>query len=252
VSEQMLAELLDRVVPVSDRGRPDWAEVMAIAGTAGVQRRRWKPPRRYVALVAALALAVLLATPAFGVRDRILDLIDGAPAPAEVKTHFASSDALRTQLFESANEAGATLHDRFSPVVASRARGIFALDTEEGPIYLWAAPTEDGRQCWLVQSGADQTTGRPYGHGGCDRETHASGMQPQSWWTAERPSVTIVHARIYDNSITQVVAKLETGGTVAFPVAAGHALGTIEKDARLSALVGRNDEGEEIKRITFR
>lgn len=252
MSEQVLAELLDRVVPASERGSPDWVEVMAIAGvpSASVQRRRWKPRRRYLALVAALVLAVFLVTPAFGVRERLLDLIEGTPAPAEVETHFASSDALRTQLFESANEAGATLHDRFSPVVASGARGIFALATADGPIYLWAAPTEDGRQCWFIQAGGDQTTGRLYGQGGCDTEPHVSDMRPETWWTAERPSVKILHARIYDDAITHVVAELEDGTTVPLHVAAGHALATVEKDARVLALVGRNDAGEEIKRTT--
>ena len=254
MSEQVLAELLDRVVPASERGRPDWAEVMATVGepSASVQRRRWKPRRRHSALVAALALAVLSVTPAFGVRDRLLDLIEGTPAPVEVKTHFASSDALRTQLFESANEAGATLHDRFSPVVASGARGIFALDTADGPIYLWAAPTEDGRQCWLIQAGSDRATGRPYGLGGCDNEPHVSDMRPETWWTAERPSVKILHARIYDEAITHVVAELQDGSTVPLHVAAGHALATVEQDALVLALVGRNDAGEEIKRTTGR
>src|SRR6187401_1889210 len=78
MSEQMMAELLDRVVPV-ELGRPDWDDVRARANLrdqrdARPRRRTFRRPR-YIVLAAALALAVLLVTPAFGVRDLLVDLV---------------------------------------------------------------------------------------------------------------------------------------------------------------------------------
>jgi hypothetical protein len=215
-------------------------------------RSRPRPRRTLVAVAAAALVGAFLVTPASGLGERLLDLIQGTPAPPEVQTHFASSNATREKLFARAEEAGARLHDRFSPVIAAEARGVFALDTADGPIYLWAAPTEDGRQCWLIQAGAEFTTGRPYGFGSCDGTRHESGIRPETVWTAERPSVEIVHVRVFDDAITRVDVELEGMPTVALPVAAGHALGVVAKDERVVALVGRNEEAEEVTRTTLR
>jgi hypothetical protein len=206
-----------------------------------------------IAVASALLLAVLLATPAFGLGGRLLDLIQGSPAPPEVQTHFAVSNEHRIELFAHAQAAGLELRDRFSPVIASEARGLFAIESVDGPIYLWAAPTEDGRQCWLIQAGAAPATGRPYGGGSCDATEQTSAIRPSYGWTAERPSVRIMHARVYDDSITRVEVEFEDGAVVTLPVVGGHALGTVANEPLpVVAFVGRNADGEEIARKTVR
>jgi hypothetical protein len=210
---------------------------------------------RSVAVVVALAaiLGVLLVAPAFGIGGRFLDLIQGTPAPAEVETHFAASNRLRASLFAFAEEAGHELHDRFSPVIASEARGLFALESADGPIYLWAAPTEDGRQCWLIQWGAAPATGRPYGKGSCDSTGEARAIRTSLGWTAERPSVRILHARLYDDAITRVEVEFEDASVLTLPVVAGHALGTVANEPLpVVAFVGRDADGEEVARATLR
>jgi hypothetical protein len=218
------------------------------------RRRSSRPKRRdaLVAVTAAALLAALLVAPALGLGDRLLDLFERPPAPAEVQTHFAVSDVLRRQHLAYAEAAGHELHDRFSRVVAGEARGVAAVESADGPIYLWAAPTEDGRQCWLIQAGAATATGRPYGSGSCDGTEAASGIRPGTLWTAERPSVKIVHARVYDDAITRVEIVIEGGPGVSLPVVAGHALGTVAKDARVVAFVGRNENADEVTRTTLR
>jgi hypothetical protein len=201
-----------------------------------------------IALAAATVLGVLLATPAFGIGGQVLDLIRGKPAPPEVQTSFAANDTLRAKLYAHAQAAGARLHDRFAPVVADQARGVAAIESADGPIYLWAAPTEDGRQCWLIQTGAEAATMRPYGVSSCDG-TDAEGLiRPQALWTAERPSVEIVHARVYDDVITRVDVELERSPSVSLEVVSGHAIGTVPKDARVVAFVGKDADGGEVTR----
>jgi hypothetical protein len=218
-------------------------------------RRRARRPRRRVALIALVAAAAaLLVAPAFGLGDRVLELIQGPTAPPEVQKSFTEGDSAREQHFAYAAAAGAEMHDRFSHVVPGAARQVAALETGDGPIYLWATPTEDGRQCWLIQSGGDPATGRPYGFGSCDGIDRTGSIQPDGpAWTIERPSVRIMHVRTYDDSITRVDLDLEGAPDMSLPVSSGHALGTIpneEGQVRPLSVVGRNADGEVIARWT--
>src|SRR3954464_7884418 len=193
-----------------------------------VQRHTRRPLRRAALVAAAAPAAALVVAPAFGIGGRVLDLIHGSPAPPEVQTSFADSNALRERLFKNAEAAGDELHDRYSPVVPGEARGIAEIETEDGPIYLWAAPTEDGRQCWLIQTGSEPTTGRPYGPGSCDGIDRTGSLQPEGpMWTFLRPSVLTFHVRVYDEQITRVELEVEGADELSLPVASGHALGTI-------------------------
>lgn len=223
-----------------------------LSAHAAAPRRSRAGRRVLVALAAAALLAVLLVTPALGIGGRLLDLIQGPPAPPEVQTYFAANDGTREKMFAFAEEAGAKLHDRFSPVIASEARGVFAIESAEGPIYLWAAPTEDGRQCWLIQAGTENVTGRPFGLGGCDGPgEQPSAMSPGVWWTAERPNIEIVHVRIYDDAITRIEVEVEGASAISLPVVSGYALGTVAKEERILAIVGREADGDEVMRMTL-
>ena len=115
---------------------------------------RWLTRRRLVVIAATALLAGLLVTPALGIGGRVLDLVQGTPAPPEVQTFFASTDALM-DVARDPDEAGKALHDRLVrvPVIASEARLVFVIETPDGPIHIWAAPTTDGRQCELFQWG---------------------------------------------------------------------------------------------------
>lgn len=216
--------------PIDDS---DWLDV----------RRRARRPWKRVALVAVVAAAAaLLVAPAFGIGDRALDLIRGDPAPPAVQTHFAATNELREQMFAHAADAGLELHDRYSRVIPSEARGVIALETPDGPVYLWVAPTEDGRQCWLGPVS-----------GSCDGIVDSGPLRPEGpGWTDRRPSVLVFHVRVYDEAITRVQLQLEGADELSLPVVSGHALGTIptQEHVRLLSVVGRNADGEVVARWT--
>jgi hypothetical protein len=225
--------------PIDDS---DWLDVRRRA-------RRLGPTRKRIVLAAAAAvLAAVVVTPAFGIGSRLLDLIGGSPAPPRVQTYFAQSDALRARLFAYAAAAGQQLRERFSPVVPGSARGVAAIDSVDGPIYLWAAATEDGRQCWLIQAGEDAATRRPYGFGACDDEHPSGRIVPGTYWTDERPNVQILHVRVYDDSVTHVSVDLYDGEAVSLPVASGHALGVIAMGLRVKEFEARNADGDVVAR----
>jgi hypothetical protein len=132
------------------------------------------------------------------------------------------------------------------------ARGVAAIESPDGPIYLWAAPLLDrGGQCWLIQAGGDPATSRPYGYESCDGSNWSDGMSTETLWTIERPTIQILHARVYDNSITRVEVDLRGAQPVYLQVASGHALGTVPKDVHVDGYVGLNADGDPIARERF-
>ncbi len=231
-----------------------------------------------VAIATAIVFGVLLVTPAFGIGSRLLDFIQGAPAPPEVQTFFATDDAYMDVVRAYSDEAGEVLHDRLAPVpvIASETRLVSAIESPDGPIYLWMAPTEDGRQCELLQWGDELPNGQlavtniasggsqaplkdepVNGAGACEGPDHGGpGLWPGGVRTELRPSVTIVRVRFYDATITQVEVELEGAPSVSLPVVAVGgarfvALGTVPRDERTLAVVGRNADGTEVAREAF-
>jgi hypothetical protein len=212
-----------------------------------IRRRARRPRRRLGLLAAAAALALFVVAPGFG----LIDLIEGSPAPPAITTYFATENAHRQEFLAHAPAATDAMRIRFSPTIVGGARGVAAIDTADGPIYLWAAPTEDGGQCWLIQAGADPSTGRPYGSGACDDGDSKTPIVSDTGWTLERPSVEIVHARVHDDAITRVEVEVEGAEPLVLPVSSGHALGTLPKGARVVAYVGRDADGNVVARETL-
>jgi len=213
-----------------------------------VVRRARRPRRRIVLVAAAVIAAALVAAPAFGV----FDLLSGPPAPAPVQTLFADNNAILERLLAEAPSATKAIRDRMLPGPVGEARGVAAIESPDGPIYLWAARRLDGHgQCWLIQAGGDPATSRPYGYESCDGSNWTDGMATDTFWTAERPNIQILHARVYDDSITRVEVDLRDAKPVYLQVASGHALGTVPKDVHVDGYVGLNSHGDPVARPRF-
>jgi hypothetical protein len=214
-----------------------------------VLRRARRSRRRIVLVAAAAAAAALVAAPAFGV----FDLLSGPPAPPEVQKYFADNSAILARLLAEQPEATKAIRDRMLPGPVGEARGVAAIESPGGPIYLWAAPLLDrDGQCWLIQTGGDPATGRPFGTGACDGPQTSGGIGTDTGWTIERPHVQILHARVYDDSIRRVEVDLRAADPVYLPVVSGHALGTVPKDAVVEGYVGLNADGDAVVTETLR
>ena len=148
MSEQMMAELLDRVVPV-ELGRPDWDDVRARANLrdqrdARPQRRTFRRPR-YIVLAAALALAVLLVTPAFGVRDLLVDLV------TREDQDFGGASIAPTVVQRNFHEMTAGAPEGMDPqVLPLQTRLVAQIRYEGRERNLWVAPTARGGFCFQI------------------------------------------------------------------------------------------------------
>ena len=93
--ELEVAESFERVFPVPTVVA-DWDDVLDRAGARSGTPTR--PPSRWRVVAIAVAIvagAALLATPALGIGDRLLALIQGAPARPEVQSPVWSPDGRR-------------------------------------------------------------------------------------------------------------------------------------------------------------
>jgi hypothetical protein len=125
-------ELRERFANLEDRSDGSrWFEVVARAGDLEPRRR----PRTWLAIAAALALAVVVAAPAVGLPAKIVRLFEEAqPAPQSVQTSFADFDRV-----VSANLAAPPREVLETPA-APDARAT-----------LWVAPTRSGGFCSLIK-----------------------------------------------------------------------------------------------------
>jgi hypothetical protein len=297
-----VSSVLEELVPRFDGELGDWARVVADGRAktplltahasprdatttlalrrerAGRWHERWLTRRRLIVVAFTALLAALLVTPALGIGSRVLDLVQGTPAPPEVQTFFASSDAFMDVARDS-DEVGKVLHDRLVhvPVVASEARLVFAIDTPDGPILFWVAPTKDGRHCELSQFGdvlpngqlpltniAWGGQGQPplknepvNGAATCEGpDPGGRGLWPGGGFSELRPSVTTVRVWFYDPTITRIEVELQDAPSVSLPVVAVGgsfvAFGTVPRAERTVAVVGRSADGTEVARESFR
>jgi hypothetical protein len=138
----------------------DWADVLERAGEPAPTSRIGRPftRRRAFALAAAAAVAVALAATAFGVGRQFLP---GDPAPPAVQDEAGRLDEVKGELIP-------RVHDT-PGVLVEQTRLAASLDTADGPVYLWSAPTEKGGYCLFLEApGLELPDGRPNLAGGCN------------------------------------------------------------------------------------
>ncbi len=131
--ELEVAESFERVFPVPTVVA-DWDDVLDRAGARSGTPTR--PPSRWrlVAIaVAIVAVAALLATPALGIGDRLLSLIQGKQSPLDVQAPAWSRDG-RTIVFVSWRDGNGE---------------VYAMDADgSGPRNLTQNPAKDVRPAW--------------------------------------------------------------------------------------------------------
>ena len=180
MNDQDVTAVLERVIgPLEDEmgswddvlrraaeSRPEgWDGVLDPAGAAH-PHRRWTFPRwRVVAIaVAIVAGAALLATPALGIGDRLLSLIQGKPDPFDVQAPAWSPDG-RTIVFVS-------WRDGNGEVYAMDANGSSPRNLTQNPANdVRPAWSPDGRRIAFVRNRSPSSRCKPGpGHGRCWRD----------------------------------------------------------------------------------
>jgi dipeptidyl aminopeptidase/acylaminoacyl peptidase len=152
-----VSSVLDELVPTFSEEAGDWERVVADAGaetptttaqpwpldmaaaSAAPRRRhgtlpaRWLTRRRLVAVAVAAVLAALLVTPALGIGDRLLSLIQGKPSRLDVQAPAWSRDG-RTIVFVSWRDGNGE---------------VYAMDADSSsPRNLTQDPAQDVRPAW--------------------------------------------------------------------------------------------------------
>lgn len=141
MTEARLDELLDERVPPFEPRSDGWEDVLARARTT---RRRYAPLAA-AALVLLVLSAVLLATPAFGLRDQIIHLFasDKQQRPPELIRRY----------FRNLEPAPSTP----SGVIPGQARVAIEISVPGyGRKTLWVAPTRNGGFCTTVGCNRDR------------------------------------------------------------------------------------------------
>jgi hypothetical protein len=187
-------------------GEPDWSEVR--------RRARRLAARRLAARIGTAStiacLAVVLATPAFGLRGRLVHLFtSGEPAPARVVKGFATLDV-------GAPPGMAT------GVIAGETREVMAVPLSTGySAVLWVAPTHSGGFCeWLSTNGRESTAGS----GGCDRDRlgrFAPGLTipgPVSGGGKILKPPVVIDGHALDDRAARVEIHFEDGAIASTPV----------------------------------
>ena len=146
--EQVLAARLGELQ--GPAGEPDWADVRRKAQRLTTRRHGL----RMGTGVAAALVAVLAATPAFGLRGQLVELFSGGePAPAPVTKDFSEIDV-------------AAPPGMATGVIAGEARDVLEVPLSTGKTaVVWVAPTRSGGFCTFVSENR-----HTMGGGGCDRD----------------------------------------------------------------------------------
>jgi hypothetical protein len=198
----LLFDAIDQLVP-DPVAQGNWDDVLSRAGeTASVRRL----PRRQVLVAVSAVVAVvivLFATPAFGLRSALLDLIErtdvpfstSKPAPDRVKKQYLDLD---TRL------ASVAFPHRFGVLVAAEAREVGTFTINGHSRKLWVVPSKSGGFCYTFEKAT----------GSCNDGSSAQRKERPlsvSWLAGGRPKLGIP---------PNVVVVIRVSGAITAPSAA--------------------------------
>jgi hypothetical protein len=195
---------------------------------------------------AVLAAAGATAASASGLAARLIDVIDAEPAPARVHGEIDLQTRRKAVVpwFQELPESGA---------IASKARGVLAIETSVGPVYLWAAPTRRGGFCHLIDIEANTLPdGSPNLAGACGPQRPRSdrpfvaGPVHSSTFTA-RGDLRLLHGRV-SRAVASVHVRFAHGGVATIRPANGFFLRELAHDEEPTIVIARDASGTELGR----
>jgi hypothetical protein len=233
VSGQLLDELLEAYAPAGGRDDLDWHDVLRRAGEP--ERTRARPSRRRLVVAVALAALLLfvLATPAFGLRQALLDLVgredvsfeESPEAPLVTKRRFADLAFSRPRWLDPQVLAGDTRR--------------LVVDIGQRERVLVIAPTRRGGFCYRLQGLGGQ----------CQRNARTTAEMPGlTWWYVSRELsddtilVRTVTGTVLDERIVRLILEFKDSHSVGLrfvwvsaPIRAGFFAYSVPRDRQEEA-----------------
>jgi hypothetical protein len=203
--------------------------------------RAWPLPRpRFMLGFAAAALVLVPTAVAFG--GKLIDLFDGTPAPPYVSTNFSDFNRMADLSVQQG------FASKWPHADVSQAHGVIEVQTPDGPEDMWAAPNDQGGQCYFIDF-ADDPVGNhgAYGFGGCTTSTPDPGEQisPGEVWTYEHPNLKTVYGSVYAAAAT-VRLTFDDGSTASVPVVEHLYLASTARDAHAETVTAFDAAGNQI------
>lgn len=224
-------------VPPADPARAEEAYALAVARASSFGRPR-RP--RTVLVVAAAALVIVPSAVAFG--GKIASLFEGTPPPPEVSTTFAEFN----------NMPDAAVQDgmawKWPSVDVSKAHGVIEVQTPDGPEDMWAAPNDEGSQCYFIDFANDPAGEHGIaGFGGCPPPTSPGDTKINygDVWTYEHPDLMTVYGSVYVDAAT-VRLTFDDGTTATIPVVEHLFLDSTAKDVKAATVTALDAAGNQV------
>lgn len=220
-------------------------------GTLHVQgpvrlRRSWRPVLGVAVALVALAGAGVAVAAGFGA-------FEGTPAPPEITSDLN----VPKQIIADATKQG--FAQAFPQADVSRAHGVIEIQTPDGPEDLWAAPNDQGGQCYFIDYANDpvgSSGGKP-GSGGCftpDAYSSSKIVADGPEWGIDHPDLLTIYGSVEVDAATVKIA-LQDGSTLTAPVAEHFYLASVRKpatsgDARLEKVTAFDETGTQVAEWT--
>jgi hypothetical protein len=229
MTEAYLDDLLDEFVP-PPLARADWEDVLG----------RARRDRRRLALIVAVLTALVIVPTALAFGGRLADWFEGKPAPASIRQDFVGFNADMQKMAVGTAKAG--LVRKAPQAIAARAHGVLALETADGPVYLWAAPRRGGGICWLTQLVAAKRLAVL----SCDEAWPLTRrLTFQTYGTVFYPSEQFIIGRVFGGAASVMVA-LSDGETTKLPVVEGLFVGAYPKHVHPLKIAAYNTAGARV------
>jgi hypothetical protein len=238
--EPLIVSELERMLPLPDGRSADWGEVLQRAGIPD-EGWRWRPVLVAAVVVVALACAGVAIAAGFGA-------FEGTPAPPDVSTNFTKLN----QFADAAIQKGFSL--KLPQTDASKAHGVIETQTSDGPEDLWAAPNNQGGQCFLIDWANDPPgqDGSKYGFNGCEQSPPPpSNISFSDVWIYAHPDLMTVYGSVYVPA-ARVQITLDDGSTVTLPVVENLFLGSLPRGTKLNRAIAFDKAGNQVAQQTLR
>jgi hypothetical protein len=187
-------------------------------------RRPWRLVVGAAVVVAALAGAGVAIAAGLGA-------FEGTPPPPDVSTSFSQLN----QLADQATQQG--FEGEFPQADVSKAHGVIEVQTPDGPEDLWAAPNNQGGQCYFIDWANDppMQDGAKYGFGGCPSKATQPIDAGGPTWIEGHPNLLTINGTVSVDA-TSIQISLQDGSTMTLPVVEHAFLGSIDEPAGQTGL----------------